>query len=133
MKKITIVRRKSDTKETLGNLVTDGFACKTLERPWLNNVPQVSCIPEGVYICKWTFSPRFMRYMYEVQNVPGRSGIRIHKGNYFFDVVGCILLGNGYVDLNNDGNLDIVNSTITIEKFEKFMNGETFELTITHV
>lgn len=50
------------------------FQCKTLELK--------KCIPDGTYKVKWTFSPRFMKYTYELQNVKGYTGIRIHSGNY---------------------------------------------------
>lgn len=129
-KTVTITRVKDTGQETQGNLVCGSFSCFTLERPWKNNQTGISCIPPGTYEVKWTFSPRFLRYTYEVQNVLNRTGIRWHKGNFFFDVEGCILLGDGYQDLNADGQLDIIDSTITIKKFEDFMNKADFTLII---
>lgn len=127
---VTLTRDTYGKDETLGSLNVGNFRCKTLERPWKNNQKNISCIPEGEYRCKWTFSPKFMRYTYEVQGVPNRSGIRIHKGNYFYDIQGCILLGDGYSDLNKDGTVDIINSTKIIKDFETLMGGQDFILKI---
>jgi len=127
---VTITRNGDDGVQTLGTLEYNWFVCNTLERPWKNNAHNISCIPKGEYTVKWTFSPKFMRYTYEVQNVPKRSGIRFHLGNYFTDISGCFLLGNGYKDLNKDGRLDIINSTVTIKTFEQLLNKQDFKLII---
>jgi hypothetical protein len=86
-------------------------------------------IPNGTYECVWTFSPKFLKYMYLVQ-VPNMSGIRIHGGNYWFDTTGCILLGDSFSDINKDGKLDILNSKATVKKFEDFYNREPFTLIV---
>lgn len=126
-----ILQRNTDTGfETLGEIAFNGFSAKTLERPWKNNQKDISCIPKGQYTCKWTRSFRFPLGSYEVQNVPNRSGIRFHLGNYFFDVDGCILLGDSFSDINKDGKVDVLNSKITISKFESFMNRQDFNLKI---
>lgn len=127
---VTLTRDTYDKKQTLGSLNVGNFRCKTLERPWLNNQKNVSCIPEGEYKVTWTFSPKFMKYTYEVQSVPNRSAIRIHKGNFFYDIQGCILLGTGYSDINKDGSVDIINSTKTVQDFDTLMGGKDFTLRI---
>ena len=65
----------------------------TLEDPWLENAPNVSCIPLGTYDCIMSMSARFGKMMPQLLNVPGRTGIRIHGGNTDADTEGCILLG----------------------------------------
>jgi hypothetical protein len=40
-------------------------------------------------------SPRFGRDLIELSDVPGRSEILIHPGNYPRDTQGCVLLGLG--------------------------------------
>lgn len=131
---VTIIRRQSNSKETLGSLHATinciPFNCYTLELPDLNNAQNISCIPKGTYTVKWTFSPRFLKYTYEVQNVPNRSGIRIHAGNYYKDFNGCIGLGSSVSDINGDKIDDITNSKVTIEKFEKLLNKREFVLEI---
>lgn len=127
---VTITRLSDDGVQSLGILSVGSFTCKTLERPWKNNQKNISCIPKGTYTVKWTYSPRLLKYTYEVQNVPGRTGIRIHPGNYFFDVDGCILLGNGYQDINNDKKIDVINSKLTLGAFESLMQKKDFVLVI---
>lgn len=134
MNTVTITRSKSTKKETTGTLSTTvgstKFSCKTLELPWLDNKQNISCIPVGTYTVKWTLSPRMMKYTYEVQKVPNRSGIRIHVGNYYRDFLGCIGLGATFADINKDGEIDITSSRNTIKAFEALMGNKPFTLII---
>ncbi len=127
---VTVTRIKDDGKETVGQLRTTNFGADTLERPWLNNQRDISCIPKGTYRCEWTFSLGHLGWTYEVLNVPNRSGIRIHKGNYFSDTEGCILLGGTFTDLNKDGEPDILNTNTIVPSFEKLMGKKPFILNI---
>lgn len=78
-----------------------GVEIHTAERPWLDNKRGVSCIPEGEYNLGMRESPvvsRSTRGRYrkgwEVQNVPDRSFIMFHPGNWpLIDSDGCILPG----------------------------------------
>lgn len=134
MEKVVLYRIQEDEKQTLGVLVHerkgDVFICKTLELPWRKNKPYISCIPEESYTVKWTHSPRFNRMMYLVTDVKGRSGIRIHPGNFYYEIQGCILLGSAFKDLNIDTRLDIVHSGQTVKHFEDRMAGNDFRLNI---
>ena len=127
---ITLTRNQDDGIQTLGELEFNGIKWNTLELSWKNNQRNISCIPKGTYDVEYTFSPKFMKYTYEVKNVPGRSGIRIHVGNFFNQIQGCILLGYGYKDVNNDGRLDIINSKISITDFERLLDKKPFTLVI---
>ena len=49
-------------------------------------------IPAGTYLVSVTFSPRFKRMLPLIGNVPGRSGIRIHRGTKPEHSKGCILV-----------------------------------------
>lgn len=129
-KVVTLTRQLDTGIETLGELKYGEFSCKTLERPWKDNKPNISCIPKGTYRCRYNFSPKFMKYTYELQNVHKRSGIRIHSGNYFSDIQGCILLGTGYKDLNNDKQTDIINSKVTVKRLEDLLGKQDFTLVI---
>lgn len=76
--------------------------CVTLERPWLNNASNISCIPEGSYIVKRDKTGRHQYYA--VQNVAKRSAIEFHSGVLPQHSAGCILLGEGHTpefNLNN--------------------------------
>lgn len=86
---------------TLGSLYlgTD-MVCYTLEdldrRLELHQEAKVAkqtAIPRGTYTLQLSYSYRFKKMMPEVLNVPGFSGIRIHKGNTDADTEGCILVG----------------------------------------
>ena len=73
----------------------------TLELPWLDNRPNISCIPEGSYECKKTFdrftgSGHKIVETFEVTHVGGRGGILFHIGNTAKDTRGCILLGMAF-------------------------------------
>lgn len=127
---VILKRTSDDGIQTLGELTHNQFSCKTLERPWKNNLKDISCIPKGQYKVSWTFSPRLMKYTYEILNVLNRKGIRIHSGNYFFDVDGCIILGDSVKDINNDKKKDVLNSRVTLQKFEDIMQKKDFTLNI---
>ena len=127
---VVIIRRWDDGTQFLGELTTNEFSAKTMELSWKLNLKNISCIPRGLYTCRWTWSWKFMRYTYEVLNVPNRSGIRIHAGNFWFTLQGCIALGNKYGDLNQDKWADLINSRATISAFEKLFNKRNFILKI---
>jgi hypothetical protein len=67
----------------------------TLERPWVDNKQNVSCIPGGTYTCKKLRSPKFGE-TYEITGVPGRTHVLFHKGNTIEDTQGCILVGEEF-------------------------------------
>ena len=78
----------------IGDFFTNGnFFADSLERPWLNNHPDTSCIPTGVYAVKMQFSPHFQRPMPHILNVPGRDKIMIHDGSVIANLEGCISIG----------------------------------------
>lgn len=77
---------------TFGRLSGFGFEGYTVERPWAGNAPFTSCIPEGVYTCRWVDSPKFGRTI-EVTGVPQRTHILFHVANTMDDLEGCIGVG----------------------------------------
>lgn len=127
-------RSKIEPKYTVGSFVAiddvKTFEAKSLELPWLDNKPNISAIPKGVYECVWSFSPTFQRYTYELRKVPNRSGIRIHSANYVRELKGCIALGTSFGDIDKDGIIDLVQSKKAVEDFNKFINKRNFTLTI---
>ena len=132
--KATINRFSHEEKQTLGDFTLNDnngnaiFKCKTLELPWLNNATQKSCIPTGTYKVVPRTSAKFKKH-FHVLDVQGRSYILIHAGNYFTDILGCILVGDSHKDVNNDGFRDVLNSKNTLNKLLALApNG--FELTI---
>ena len=91
---------------TFGRLHAGDWSCFTIERPWLHNERNVSCIPTGRYRLRLgmhrrnTPDPSDDYPAYEVEGVPGRSLIKIHVGNTLDDLKGCIALGTylGYIN-----------------------------------
>jgi hypothetical protein len=85
------------------------FCCKMLEPDWAFNMPFLSCIPEGVYLCEKHLSPTYGDCI-QIKNVPGRTDILIHWGNYRDNTEGCLLSGEYFKDINKDGLKDVINS-----------------------
>ncbi len=132
--KVTIRRQPSDDKQTLGELsLTEpgkpDFHCKTLELPWLGNQQRVSCIPVGTYRLVPRSSQKFGDHLHvqstEGGEVPGRSFILIHRGNYHTQILGCILVGRAHADINRDGFLDVTASTDTMADLLKRVTQST--------
>ncbi len=128
--KVEIVRTYQP-KQTIGQFYIDGIEfCKTLELQWLDNTRSKSCIPEGVYKVVKRLAHEKRKYNhFHITNVPGRSYILIHTGNYSSQILGCILVGDKHIDINKDGLLDVANSTATLQKLYDKMPTE-FELVI---
>jgi hypothetical protein len=65
----------------------------------------------------WKMTPNKKRkYQYFwVKDVPGRDGILWHPGNYTRDIQGCFLPGEELTDIDNDGIIDVTNTTATLK------------------
>lgn len=134
---VTISREASTQNGTFG-IVTlpDGSKMHSLELPWKDNEPRVSCIPPGTYPCAIKNSPKFGT-VYRVNDVPGRSEILFHAGNSAGDAsrglkadsLGCILLGYGR---SRRGNQDIItDSRSAVKAFNEKLGGKPFTLVVT--
>ena len=83
---LKLIRNKPQGNAISGRLVIDGRNfCNTLERVEYQ-------IPAICYSVRVTMSPRFKRLLPIIQNVPQRSGIRIHRGNKPQHSTGCVLV-----------------------------------------
>ena len=83
---IKLIRNEPRGNAITGRLVIDGrWYCDTLERVDYQ-------IPPLCYHVAVTMSPKFKRRLPIVQNVPGRSGIRIHRGTKPQHSIGCVLV-----------------------------------------
>lgn len=128
---IAIVKRVELPDSTLGTWWFEGYAlCKTMELPNRNNQRSVSCIPYGDYVTtkeepidvdnpetvideSYGRKPR-PYWHFRLHDVPGRSGILVHKITFVKDLRGCIGVGFDFKDLNSDGKLDMVQSTAAL-------------------
>jgi hypothetical protein len=87
---------------TIGKLGYDNeIICQTIERPWLDNKVNISCIPAGIYQVKPVKSPKFGD-TFEVCDVPGRTHILIHKSNRASELHGCIAPVSSYGIISNE-------------------------------
>ena len=140
---LTLIRKWKKADYTIGQLYAGGrLICNTIEdadrglHMYMSlteikkrKIASETAIPVGTYKLNVSPSPKFGRRLIEVLNVPGYSGIRIHKGNTAKDSAGCILPG-----MNTEKG-KVTNST----KYEELLtsmvdsainNGEEVYLTI---
>lgn len=131
MRKVILLRGADDDKrQEIGNLFVLEqtrvvFRCVTLERGWLNNAQNVSCVPVGVYPLVLEYSPRFDAMLWELKKVPGRSECKFHVSNFWKQLEGCIAPGDMHVDINGDGLPDVRNSRKTLDRFHEALKGLT--------
>lgn len=104
------------------------YRCKTLELPWKNNAKKVSCIPKGEYTVVKRTSTKYGKH-FHVTNVRNRDFILIHHGNYYTDILGCILVGQAHTDINADGQLDVTASKNTMSLLNNLLPN-TFQLIV---
>lgn len=143
MRTFILIRQETSDQGTFGILVgeKDNVLFQTGElprfggNPGLENERCLDCIPPGTYTAEITQSPRFGR-VYLLKNVPGRSAILIHAGNYCgnrakgykSDVEGCILLGKAQGVLN--GQKVVLDSKRAVKEFMALTGGEPIRLKI---
>jgi len=130
MEKRVILRRLwSDKKQSTGIIEIVNkknqpiFISIVIERGAMNNQRNVSRIPAGKYPLKFTYSPKFKRNVWLVDDVDNRSGIRIHPANYWNQLQGCIAPGLQLKDLNKDGYYDVTSSRLATRHFERILKG----------
>lgn len=120
-----------------GRLVYNDFRAFTVERPWKDNMPRESCIPDGQYSLKWFDSPKFgptwaiVGGTVSLQPTPGfaRALVLIHPANTMDDLLGCIGLGSTLGTVN--GKWGVVNSKATVTNFLELTKGKSLSLEIT--
>lgn len=116
---------------TNGDLSVNGvLKCHSIELPWHNNQPQVSCIPEGTYELEKHISDHLGNCL-QVMKVPNRQAILIHPANNAKkELRGCIapvtvLTGEGLGEKSKMQVVDIVN-----EAYAELAKGNPVTLTI---
>lgn len=135
---IAAILRRTSTGDsgTFGTLEMMGQKFFTGELPDRDNAPEISSIPAGIYECRKTWSNRFGCMMYEIQDVPGRTGVRFHAGNWCgdkskglrCDVNGCVLLGMKQIDIN--GQPAVAESANAVKTFNTLLGGQDFQIAI---
>lgn len=125
---VTLVRHKSNSYGTFGELTIDGLIFSTLE-------PIRPIIPVGCYLITFTYSPRFgNKIPYNefngqvplVNGVKGHEGIRIHVGNSVNDTHGCILIGTSFDGTILLGSRKAYRDLMQRVQQRKYYNPDTF-------
>lgn len=105
------------------NDVDLAFECFTVERPWLDNEPFESCIPDGNYALErhdygkysGTFAIVGGTVSHQQEMGYKRFACLFHSANRMGDVVGCIGLGEKLGAVY--GGWAVTNSKNTVNKF----------------
>lgn len=101
MKRLVLQRfwNAPDDKGLFGRMWFDGAPSKwwfTVEKPWKQNNPSISCIPKGTYALRHgTFNKGGGYSDLEFVSVAGRENIEIHSANFAHELKGCIAPGLG--------------------------------------
>lgn len=91
---------------TFGTMYCNGKpVCKTVEREWLNNEPNVSCIPAGQYRIEWHGSHKYGRRIHliapslgvTVKGSSQRTHCLFHPANLPHELEGCIAPGEFFL------------------------------------
>ena len=131
MKHLDLYRMSYNDKAVIGPLCEGRhIICLIGELPWLENKPDVSCIPAGTYVVKKAiYTPKNLK-QYEswfITNVPNRTRIFQHIGNIpIQDSLGCQLFGMGI----SPGSTGVTSSALAHMHFMEYMKDET-EYTLT--
>jgi hypothetical protein len=137
-------RRFLGEEYTIGSLSIDGeYFCDTLEDKDRGltqstpleeirkiKIPHETAIPTGVYKVIVNLSPAKKRMLPRLLDVPGFSGILIHRGNTKHDSSGCILVGENKVKGK------VINSTLyekrLVEILSEVQENQLIQLKITN-
>lgn len=130
---VEIVRlEENDPLGTFGALkINKELFCLTLEPPDRFNQRSISSIPSQQYLCELHPSPKFGE-TFIVRDVPLRSLVLFHKGNWASDTEGCVILGSSLLKLKNEvSRRGVGNSGATFGAFMEVLRpyGQ-FKLTI---
>jgi hypothetical protein len=142
--KIKIDRLKNehtDKQVTGRGYLLDGdkvvYTFFTLELPWKDNKVKVSCIKPSPKDSAMTYklktvsnSPSFKYKHFDILGTEGRTAVKIHAGNYHTQILGCVLVGTGLTDINNDKQKDVTSSRVCLDKILELSNGDVDELII---
>lgn len=108
---------------------------KSIELPWKDNQHDISCIPEGEYICTPYTSPtKIPPNVFLLQNTAPRTSVEIHVANFASDLKACIAPGLDFaIILNKHSNkveAAVSSSSAALEKLKVITNYQPFKLII---
>ena len=108
-----IYHKDKENSCILGELIVGNNSFTTLENCWLDNQENISCIPAIEYKWKKHISPKNGNCIL-VEDVPERTNVLFHIGNYAKNTEGCILVGERF-SFNNQIPM-VTNSTFSFKK-----------------
>lgn len=113
-----------------GLMIARGEEFHIIERPWINNKNQISCIPSGLYEASFLKRSTSGKYqnVYHIKNVPNRKGILMHNGNFVWHSKGCLIIGKRRGIIK--GEIAVLNSRTALFEFVELMEKEDFYLNI---
>lgn len=136
MHKVSILRTGEVLGATLGLWYFNSeLKGTTLELSWVNNQPQVSCIPLGLYLAKphKTFNERTQtwRSTFQLRDVPGRSGINFDIANTASEIRGCFALGLTHGTLK--GKPAVLSSEKANQLFLALAGSDPLQVEVLHI
>lgn len=125
-----LFRFQKQSTHTMGALIIEGETFYVLERPWLNNAQNKSCIPIGNYTCHFLARSGSGRYrdVYHLLPVDNRTGILIHQGNLVKHSLGCLIIGARMGMLA--GSPAVLSSRKALRELNNITGKQTFSLEI---
>lgn len=135
MRELTLQRKITSDQGTFGRLSGEGLSLFSAELPWRDNLQSISCIPAGAYECVPYTSTKYPD-AFLLKDVPGRSAILIHSGNWVGDFLrgfrsdsnGCILVGTGAGELM--GQQAVTGSKDAMDALRIWAAGKGFRLIV---
>lgn len=126
---------------TFGALYHNGKPfCKTIEREWKNNKPNISCVPAGLYRLEWHDSPKYGRRLHLVAKSLGvtingpsqRTHCLFHTANHPDQLEGCVAPGREFAVININGvsALGVTHSKSTLHNLEDLVVADGCDLLI---
>lgn len=130
MIELTLYRMAETNEVTFGRIEAPNCQqlCVTLELPWVDanedglGDRNKSRIPAGRFRAFRRLSPSRGYELFELESVPGRSNIQIHKGNTNADSLGCIIVGSSIGKLK--GKRAVLGSAQAFERFMDWLKNE---------
>ena len=104
--------------------LTEQARFAVLELTWKDNAKKVSCIPAGHYVIMPEHHEKFGDCFRITSEIPGRSGVLLHIGNFPKNTEGCLLIGMGFSDLDADGLFEANRSTQAMSYLFQLVSGE---------
>lgn len=134
---VYLLRNKQTAKQISGTLLfynDDGLlmgTLRSLELPDKGNSLRKFYIPSGCYMVEKILSDRYGR-CFKVLDVPNLPSLLFHVGNYHWQSLGCILVGEGLRYVNWDKECDVVASMAAMKSMVEWSN-DLFQLVVIDV